>query len=265
MTGRATGGRRARGRPDPAPRASAGRRGGPARSHADPGRRFPGSASRSDTSSARRRSGASMGATSSKTGARRSESPVNDSNASASTLRCKQDAAEPLLGLLDTGLPQDRLADPRLAGEDERGRSTLDTREERLDRAELRFAADYRRHGPRAILAHQASGYESSGETGTATAATIRSNGTPARTFASATAFSEAPSNWQKQASSPGTIVEPRYRTACLRRGAPAPPGPAFRAGGRAGAGRGPGGTARRRRPRIEATVEPHRGKPRRP
>ena len=126
----------------------------------------------------------------------------------------QQDAAEPLLGFLDTCLPQDRLADPRLAGEDERGRAILDAGQKRLDRAELLLAADYlRRHGPRAILAESEPGYESSEATGTATASTIRSNGTSARLLASATAASEAPSNWQKHASSSGTMVEPRYRT----------------------------------------------------
>ncbi len=106
----------------------------------------------------------------------------------------QQDAAEPLLGFLDTCLPEDRLADPSLAGEDERCRALLDASQKRLDRAELVLAADYlRRHGPPAIVADSGPGYELSVATGTAMAATIRLNGTPARSFASATAASEAP------------------------------------------------------------------------
>ena len=44
----------------------------------------------------------------------------------------------------------------------------------------------------------------------TVIAGTIRLNDRPAIRFASATAASEGPSNWQKQASSPRTMVEPR-------------------------------------------------------
>ena len=55
-----------------------------------------------------------------------------------------QHPAETLAGILDARLPEDRLADPRLAGEDERARTILDSREERLDRAELLVAPDDR-------------------------------------------------------------------------------------------------------------------------
>jgi len=49
--------------------------------------------------------------------------------------------------LSDACLPQDRLADARLAGEEERGRTLLDASEECLDRAELFLAPDdLRRH-----------------------------------------------------------------------------------------------------------------------
>ena len=51
-----------------------------------------------------------------------------------------QDTATALLCLLDARLPEDRLADPRLAGEDECGRASFDLGDESSDRAELLFA-----------------------------------------------------------------------------------------------------------------------------
>ncbi len=54
----------------------------------------------------------------------------------------REDAAETLCRLLDTGLPQDRLADSGLAGQDERRRALLDLGQERLDRAKLLVAPD---------------------------------------------------------------------------------------------------------------------------
>jgi hypothetical protein len=58
-----------------------------------------------------------------------------------------EDAARTAPGFLDTRLPQNRLADARLAGEDESSWSALDASEERLDRAELFLAPDdIRRH-----------------------------------------------------------------------------------------------------------------------
>src|SRR5581483_238913 len=52
-----------------------------------------------------------------------------------------QDPAEAFLGFVDAGLPEDRLADPRLAREDERPRAALDAGEESSHRRELSVAA----------------------------------------------------------------------------------------------------------------------------
>ena len=54
----------------------------------------------------------------------------------------KEDAREALRCLLDAGLPEDRLADPRLAGEDKRVGAVADSIQERLDRAELLLPPD---------------------------------------------------------------------------------------------------------------------------
>jgi hypothetical protein len=56
-------------------------------------------------------------------------------------------------GLLDPGLPEDRLADTRFAGEHEYGGAAPDLFQKRLDGSELVFAPDEcRRHRPLPIL-----------------------------------------------------------------------------------------------------------------
>jgi hypothetical protein len=56
-------------------------------------------------------------------------------------------ASDSLPRLLHAGFPEDRLADPRLAGEDQRGRALLDVAQKRLDRRELSVASDDRAGG----------------------------------------------------------------------------------------------------------------------
>ncbi len=65
-----------------------------------------------------------------------------------------EDAAEALSGLLDTRLPEDRLADAGLAGEDEGRRPLLDLSEKRLDRAKLLVAPNDCRcgHSPGIVM-----------------------------------------------------------------------------------------------------------------
>jgi hypothetical protein len=54
----------------------------------------------------------------------------------------KEDTREALLCLLQAGLPEDRLADPRLAGEDKRAGTLAGSIQEHLDRAELLVPPD---------------------------------------------------------------------------------------------------------------------------
>ena len=62
-----------------------------------------------------------------------------------------QHTAETLAGLLDTSLPEDRLADARLAREHECTRALLDLAQEPLDRAKLLVASDDLRGHARSV------------------------------------------------------------------------------------------------------------------
>jgi hypothetical protein len=65
----------------------------------------------------------------------------------------KEDTREMLRCLFQAGLPEDRLADPRLAGEDKRAGTVAGSIQERLDRAELlRPPDDLFGHQPRGIV-----------------------------------------------------------------------------------------------------------------
>ena len=96
-------------------------------------------------SSARRRGGSSEAATSSKTGPSRSDSPANESDASASLPLPTRALPRQSPALIDAGLPENRLADPRFAGQHQRAGSPLDSREERPDLDEFLVATDDRR------------------------------------------------------------------------------------------------------------------------
>ena len=146
---RATARRRARPGPGLARPARAARRARPARSRADPAAVSPGSASRSATSSARRRGGSERGRDLLEHGAEQLGEPGERERGLRLDAAAGSTRPNALLGLLDARLPEDRLADPGLAGEDERARALLDLGEERLDRGELLLAPDDRRHGSR--------------------------------------------------------------------------------------------------------------------
>ena len=101
----------------------------------------PGSASQSATSSARRRGG-ERGNTSPSNGNEEIGEPAEGKQGLGLDAAVDQNTAESLFGLLDTGLPEDRLADPRLSGEHKRRRAALDVAQERLDRGKLLVAPD---------------------------------------------------------------------------------------------------------------------------
>ena len=102
----------------------------------------PGWASRSATSSARRRSGGSDGATSSKT----LHQEVGQSRERERCLRlgstARQHPAEAHARFLHSQLPEDRLADPGLARKHERRWACLDRVDETRNRGQLLAAAD---------------------------------------------------------------------------------------------------------------------------
>ena len=90
----------------------------------------------------RRRRGASEGAASSRTGGEQLREPGERERSLGLDAAVYEHTAETLAGLLDTSLPEDRLADPRLAREHERSRAVRHALEERLDRTELLVPSD---------------------------------------------------------------------------------------------------------------------------
>ena len=151
-TGRATAGRRARRAPGLARRARAARRAGRARSRAGPEAARP-----ARRAAARPRARAGAAAERGRRPRRRPARADRRARRRRARPRPRRSAADRTrpkrsLGLLDTRLPEDRLADPGLAGEDERRRALLDRGQERLDRAELLLAPDHVvRHAPRIV------------------------------------------------------------------------------------------------------------------
>ncbi len=71
-----------------------------------------------------------------------SESPANDSGRLGLGPAADKHAADAAAGLAHARVPEDRLADSRLAGEEEGARSFLDPGEERLEQVELVLAPD---------------------------------------------------------------------------------------------------------------------------
>ncbi len=129
---RATGRRRARRGPGRGRRAASERRARRARSHAESG----GSSTRLGEPEAQLRTpagaaGQEQAAISSRTGASKIREAGEGKRGLGLDASMGEDVGELLRRLLDPGLPQNRLADPRLAQEHERGRAPLDLGQER--------------------------------------------------------------------------------------------------------------------------------------
>ena len=88
------------------------------------------------------------------TGASKSNSPVKERECLGFRASMKEDTLCALLGRLDARLPEDRLADPRLAGKHQSARALPDVVEERSDRTKLIVTTDERSrsHNPARIV-----------------------------------------------------------------------------------------------------------------